>query len=237
MTSTCTSGGGHDSGWVSFNKYTDVGLTPGASYTYTVKMRDKNGNTTTASSALAATTQTSSMSGVTASFAYGPVGIYGTSTSNGQIKMTATKLTSPSGLVEYKFDRYDSGGALTLAGAWQSSRNFTVTSLNYNTTYYYRVTARDGRGNTSAQSASSSAQAKDFAAPILVIPVAQWTTQPYSTITNTLSMTATAASDSNSIQYQFHCVSGGLADSSWQSSTTYTTSAAGRRYIQLPVPC
>ena len=66
----CTSGGGHDSGWVSFNKYTDVGLTPGATYTYTVKMRDKNGNTTAASSPAGATTQSSTIG--TASFAYGP---------------------------------------------------------------------------------------------------------------------------------------------------------------------
>ena len=46
---TCVSGGGHDSGWVSFNKYTDVGLTPGSAPSYTVKMRDRNGNTTGAS--------------------------------------------------------------------------------------------------------------------------------------------------------------------------------------------
>ena len=65
---------------------------------------------------LSATTQASSMSGVTASFAYGPIGIYGTSTSNGQIKMTATKLTSPSGLVGVQVRPCTSGGALSNGG-------------------------------------------------------------------------------------------------------------------------
>ena len=46
----CTSGGGHDSGWISANRYTDCGLTPGGSYSYTVTMRDRWGNTTAASS-------------------------------------------------------------------------------------------------------------------------------------------------------------------------------------------
>ncbi|MCX6343453.1 MAG: DUF6055 domain-containing protein [Armatimonadetes bacterium] len=210
---TCTAGG-HDSGWVSFNKYTDVGLNPGVSYTYTVKMRDKNGNTTAASSPASATTQVSSMTGVTASFAYGPVGIAGTSASNGQIKMTATKLTSPSGLVEYKFDRYTISGALSLAGAWQANPTFIVTGLNYTTTYYYRVTARDGWGNTSVQSASSSTPARDLAAPILTVPVAHWNMLPYATINNGVSMRAVGVQESG-CSFYYQCVSGGGPDSGW----------------------
>ena len=44
-------------------------------------------------------------------------------------------------------------------------------------------------------SASASTPAKDMAAPLLVIPVAQWNTQPYATIDNKICMTATDPSD------------------------------------------
>ncbi|MFU8847710.1 MAG: DUF6288 domain-containing protein [Opitutales bacterium] len=37
---TSTSGGGNDSGWQSSPSYTDTGLTPGVTYTYTVTLRD-----------------------------------------------------------------------------------------------------------------------------------------------------------------------------------------------------
>jgi hypothetical protein len=37
---TCTSGGGHDSGWQTSPVYEDSGLTAGSTYTYTVKARD-----------------------------------------------------------------------------------------------------------------------------------------------------------------------------------------------------
>ncbi|MCE9519455.1 MAG: DUF6288 domain-containing protein [Verrucomicrobia bacterium] len=37
---TCTSGSGHDSGWQNGTTYTDTGLTPGVTYSYTVKTRD-----------------------------------------------------------------------------------------------------------------------------------------------------------------------------------------------------
>ena len=114
---TCTAGGGHDSGWIASNHYTDVGLTPSTQYTYTVKMQDKYGNTGTASSALAATTQTSSAG--TASFAYGPVGISDTAA-----MMTATKVANASGLTEYKFTRNDA-----VTSGWQASPTWTNTGL------------------------------------------------------------------------------------------------------------
>ncbi|UCC21546.1 MAG: right-handed parallel beta-helix repeat-containing protein, partial [Planctomycetota bacterium] len=55
---TCTSGGGHDSGWQYDTAYEDTGLTPNTMYTYTVKARDisKNLNETAESSAESATT-------------------------------------------------------------------------------------------------------------------------------------------------------------------------------------
>jgi hypothetical protein len=211
---TCTGGGGHDSGWVSFNKYTDVGLAPGTAYAYAIRMRDKNGNTTADSSVADATTQTSTAG--TAIFAYGPVGI-----ADGQITMTAARLTSPSDKVEYRFDRTSPTVA---SSGWQSSATWTQTGLPIGGSYIYTVTTRDGRGHVSPPSAPATAVARDDAAPRLPISVAHWNMLPYATIDNKVSMTAMAASDPSSVQYRFHCVSGGGPDSAWQSSPTFVTS-------------
>ncbi len=213
---TCVSGGGHDSGWVSFNKYTDVGLTPGSSPAYSVRMRDRAGNTTGVSASATATLATSTAG--SASFSFGPTGI-----ADGQITMTATPGSSPSGKVEYKFDRTLPSAA---SSGWQSSPTWTQTGLTTGTSYTYTVTLRDGRGNTSAPSAPASALARDDAGPALpTLTAAHWQMQPYATIDNKVSMTAMDASDPSGVQYLFHCVSGGGPDSGWQSSATFVTPA------------
>ena len=213
---TCVSGGGHDSGWVSFNKYIDVGLTPGSAPAYSVKMRDRNGNTTGDSGSATATLGTSSAG--TASFSYGPIGI-----ANGQITMTAATATNPSGKAEYKFDRTL---PTTASSGWQASPTWTNTGLSTGTSYTYTVTVRDGRGNTSSPSAAVAALARDDAGPALPMPVAHWQMLPYATIDNKVSMTAQAATDPSGVQYYFHCVSGGGPDSAWQTSATFVTPAA-----------
>lgn len=55
---TCTSGGGHDSGWQNSPIYTDTGLSPSTAYAYEVKARDKSPgkNETAASSPPASAT-------------------------------------------------------------------------------------------------------------------------------------------------------------------------------------
>lgn len=209
----CTAGGGHDSGWVSFNKYNDVGVTPGAALTYTVRMRDRNGNTTTASAPASATCVTTPLPA--AAFSYGPIGI-----ANGQITMTATKPTNLTSKLEYKFDQTS---PTAVSSGWQSSPTWTHTGLTAGTTHSYTVTLRDGWGNVSATSAPASALARDDAPPRLAIPVAQWEMLPYATIDNKVSMTATAPTDATSIEYQFVCVSGGGPTSAWQSSRTFLT--------------
>jgi autotransporter-associated beta strand protein len=57
---TCTAGGSTDSGWQDSPIFTDTSLTPGVSYSYTVKTRDKSParNETTPSSASSATIST-----------------------------------------------------------------------------------------------------------------------------------------------------------------------------------
>jgi hypothetical protein len=206
----CAAGGGHDSGWVSFNKYADCGLAPGTVYTYTVRMRDRYGNTTAASSAASATTPVSRAG--TAGFAYGPVGI-----ADGQIAMTMLRATNASGTAEYKFDRAGK------SSGWQASPTWTDVGLASGGAYTYTVTTRDGRGNTSATSAGMTARARDEAPPPLPIQPAHWVMQPYATLSNTVSMTAMDASDPSGVQYYFHCTSGGAPDSGWKDSPTYVT--------------
>ncbi len=60
---TCTAGGGQDSGWQSSPEYIDTGLTPGVTYTYTVKARDLSParNETAPSTAFSATMPTSTL--------------------------------------------------------------------------------------------------------------------------------------------------------------------------------
>lgn len=209
----CTSGGGHDSGWVSFNKYTDCGLTPGTTYAYTVKMRNEAGMVTAISPTAGATTLISSAG--TAGFAYGPVGV-----TNGQITMAAVAVTNASGKTEYLFsDRTDGK-----TSGWQASPSWTETGLTTGGTYAYTVQVRDGRGNQSAASAAAQAKAEDDAAPQFPSFVqGEWQTLPYATISNTLSMTAATATDPSGVQYFFHCASGNGPDSGWQSSPTYQT--------------
>jgi carbonic anhydrase/acetyltransferase-like protein (isoleucine patch superfamily) len=209
----CVSGSGHDSGWVSFNKYTDVGLPSGQAVTYTVQMRDRAGNTTVAG--VSGTTTPAASPLPPAGFAYGPLGI-----ANGQITMTATK---PAGLptkTEYKFDCVT---APVASSGWQSSPSWTHTGLTTGTSYAYTVTVRDGVGNVSAASAAVSAVARDDAPPRLPMRFAHWEMLPYATIDNRISMTAMAPADAGSVEYQFHCLSGGAPDSAWQTSRTFVT--------------
>ncbi|MCX6344164.1 MAG: DUF6055 domain-containing protein [Armatimonadetes bacterium] len=216
----CTSGGGHDSGWVSFNKYTDVGLTPGVAYTYVVRMRDKNANTTADSAPASATTLVCTAP-AQPTFAYGPVGISSTA-----VTMTANKVTSPSGRVEYNFIKFIPIVGTIGSSGWQSSSTWTDTAVSSGT-FSYKFQVRDGRGNLSPYSASVAINGAngDKAAPKLSIPVAQWGMMPYATIDNKISMTARAATDLNGVQYLFECTSGGGPNSAWQDGTTFVTSA------------
>ena len=203
----------------------DCGLTPGTQYTYTVKMRDLAGNTTTASSPASVTLPTDSAAPTptTATFLVGPKGISTTA-----ISMTATVGTDASALVEYKFCRTS---PTTADSGWQSTNMWTDTGLTPGTTYYYTVQMRDAYGNTGTVSATSSAVARDDTAPTRYT-LGEWTTFPYGTIDNKLSMRARSVNGSDilscnianeTVQYYFHCTSGGGPDSGWQSSNLYTT--------------
>jgi len=224
---TCTSGGGHDSGWISANRYFDSGLTPGTTYTYTVRMRDKAGNMTATSTPMSVTpaADTDPPTPNAATFLLPPKGISTTA-----IKMTATTGTDASALVEYKFDRVS---PTTANSGWQSSPIWTDTSLTSGVTYGYTVQMKDAYGNTGTVSGVSTAVARDDTPPTRYA-YGEWSTLPYATIDNRIAMRARSVHAGEilscdiageSVQYYFHCTSGGGPDSGWVDSNIWQSAA------------
>jgi hypothetical protein len=168
---TCTSGRGHDSGWISSNHWTDCLLEPGKTYAYTYKLRDREGNETPASAPgeVALPKDAAAPEGV--DFAEGPAGI-----SNTAIRMTAKRAKDASALVEYRFTRDDG-----TASGWQASPTWTDRGLAEGSKHSYTVQARDGWGNVSAASAATLAVARDDTPPTRY-RVGEWATLPYATV-------------------------------------------------------
>ena len=138
---TCTAGGGHDSGWQLSPVYTDTGLTPGTTYSYTVTARDKSPaqNATNPSAAASVSTLDADTTVPTPdpmTFATPPAAV-----SISKITMTATTASDPYG-VQYSFTETSGNPGGTSSG-WQDSPTYTDTGLTPSTTYTYTVKARD----------------------------------------------------------------------------------------------
>jgi hypothetical protein len=158
---TCTAGGGHDSGWLGSPAYTDIGLSPGTQYTYTVTARDKSTaqNPTAPSAPASATTGAADGLAPTPdpmSFAVAPYALGNTS-----ITMRATTASDPSG-VEYHFTCTAGGGN---DSGWQTSPTYTATDLSPGTQYTYTVMARDKSAAQNPTAPSSSASATTLSLP------------------------------------------------------------------------
>ena len=188
FTETSGNPGGSNSGWQDSPIYTDTGLNPSTTYSYTVKARDKSyqQNETVQSSAASATTPADTTAPATPAFATPPTAISST-----EITMTARTVTDPSG-VQYYFTE-TSGNPGGSDSGWQDSPLYTDTGLNPSTTYSYRVKARDKSAalNASAPSAALDAitQGGGPAVPVIYEPFAQ-----PSNATNDASLTPQATS-------------------------------------------
>jgi hypothetical protein len=142
----------HNSGWQDSNLFTDTHLTPGTTYAYNVKARDKSAflNATAASPDTNGTTLADLVppTPATMSFAVAP-----NATSTTTITMTAITATDDaSPPVMYSFTT-----ATGHNSGWQLSTVYTDTNLTPGTTYTYSVQAQDNALNTNTASAPLSA--------------------------------------------------------------------------------
>jgi hypothetical protein len=215
---TCTTDGGHSSGWQDSPSYTAANLSPSTLYTFTVKARDKSTchNETAASAPASATT----LDDVTAptpnpmTFATAPYAI-----SESAISMVATTASDVSG-VEYYFTCTAGGGHNS---GWQNSPTYNDTGLTQNTIYTYTVKARDKSSNHNQTADSNAASATTLldVTPPSPNPTT-FSVAPHGTDFHSISMTAATATDSSGVEYLFTCTAGGGHSSGWQDSTTYT---------------
>ncbi len=213
----CTTGGGDDSIWQDESTYADTGLSDSNTCTYRVKARDKSPaqNETGWSDANSATTSDCTaptpdpMTWATVPYA----------SACGTISMTADTATDPSGF-EYYFECTAGGGNDSI---WQDESTYVDTGLSDSNTCTYRVKARD---KSAAQNETGWSDANSATTPDCTAPTPDsmtWLVVPYATGSNSISMTATTATDpSGGIEYYFECTAGGGPNSVWQIGQTYS---------------
>ncbi|WP_379151148.1 fibronectin type III domain-containing protein [Paenibacillus sp. sgz5001063] len=134
-------------GTTASTSYSDMGLTPSTSYSYTVKAKDGAGNTSAASNASSATTLTPPDTQAPTA----PAGLSATASSISEVNLSWSASTDDVGVTGY--DVYRDG---TLIGT-TASTTYNDMGLTPSTSYSYTVKAKDGAGNTSATSNAASA--------------------------------------------------------------------------------
>lgn len=143
-------------------------------------------------------------------------------TSTSTITMTAATATSTDGSgVEYYFECTAGGGHNS---GWQNEPYYTDVGLAANTTYTYRVKARN-KANLIETAYSEPRSATTF--PEDTTPPnpnpSTWETEPYVIPPASIRMVATTASDDNGVEYYFECTSNPAYSSDWQDSSEYKT--------------
>jgi pullulanase len=123
--------------------FTDTGLSPSTSYSYTVSAYDASGNTSVASAALTVTT-------LVVAAPTAPSGLSAGSITATSLALSWTASSSPVGVSGYNVFRNG-----TQVGT-SSTTSYTDTGLSASTSYSYTVSAYDAYGDTSALSATLS---------------------------------------------------------------------------------
>lgn len=215
---TCTSGGGHNSGWQTNTTYIDTGLLPETNYTYTVKARDKSTahNETIASDPAAATTDPDIIPPTPNPMTFATSPYVASPSSIGMVASTATDISG----VQYYFACIAGGGH---DSGWQSSPTYTDTGLIPAITYTYKVKARDLSSSLNETGWSSEASA--MIQPDLTAPTPNpmtFAAAPHGISSVAISMTATTATDSSGVEYYFTNITNPAHDSGWQDSPVYS---------------
>jgi pectate lyase len=141
---SCTTPGGHDSGWQTSPYYVDTGLDPNVTYTYRVRAHDtcNNYNETAWSVPASASPQAyddpspPAPSPMTWAAAPSASGAY-------EMQMTAGTALDISGVEYYFINLTESGHD----SGWQDSPSYADSGLSPSTAYTYQVTARDKSSN------------------------------------------------------------------------------------------
>lgn len=137
----CLTAGGHDSGWQDSVIYEDTGLVTGTPYTYHVKARDKSPNLNeTAWSGSASATPIGTVPDA-------PSGLNVNVISCNELTLTWTDNSANEDL--FKIERSPDGSnfsQIDTVGA--NVTNYNDTSVAENTTYWYRVLASNGTGDS-----------------------------------------------------------------------------------------
>jgi len=147
------------------------------------------------------------------------------SAGDSSVTMTATTAVDESGAnVEYEFECVYGGGS---SRDWGPNSTYTDTGLAVGTEYGYRVRARDmsvNRNQTGWSFVGYAITGEDSTPPN-PDPMT-WATQPYATLTDTVSMTASTATDPEGygVKYYFDCYSHPQFSGDWQDSTVYEVS-------------
>jgi len=132
--------------------YADTGLAAGTTYSYTVRAKDAAGNISSASSALAVTTETGTVVDTQAPSV--PTGLTAGTVTETSVALSWTASTDNVGVVGYDVYR----GTTKVGSA--TGTTYTDTGLTAATAYSYTVRAKDAAGNVSAASSALSVTTK-----------------------------------------------------------------------------
>jgi chitodextrinase len=133
--------------------YSDIGLTPDTSYTYSVSAYDNAGNGSVASSAITVKTATPPPPADTTPPSV-PAGLSATAANSAQVNLSWQASTDNVGVTEYKV--YRNGSSTALATITAPATTYQDAAVSAGTGYSYQVTALDAAGNQSAESTSVS---------------------------------------------------------------------------------
>jgi chitodextrinase len=133
----------------SSTSFSDTGLNPGESHTYTVMAVDMSDHTSPQSTSVTGTTADDSMAPTV------PANVRVSLATSSSVALTWTASTDNNAVTSYVV--YRNGSEVGTS----ASNSFTDTSVTANTTYSYEVAAKDGAGNMSGKSPAASAKTLD----------------------------------------------------------------------------
>jgi hypothetical protein len=139
---------------------------------------------------------------------------------SGSISMTASNAIDPND-VQYYFQCVSGGGH---DSGWQSSTTYTDTGLTPLTVYSYRVKARCAANMVETQYSAAASSTTEVVVDNTPPTPEQmtWLNPPSATGIDSITMTATTAHDSSSVEYFFANITDANHDSGWQDSPVFT---------------